>query len=45
MQLSSLITKLNKLGVKSEIVDINGYNKDLAFTINGTKYYAAFTSS
>ena len=45
MKLTSLISRLGKLGIENRIFDGNGYNKNLAFTVNGTTYYASFTSS
>lgn len=44
MKLTSLISRLDKLGIENRIFDGNGYNKNLVFTVNGTTYYASFTS-
>ena len=44
MKISTLNNKLSKLNVQTTIVDYNGYNKSLVFTINGKKYEADFNS-
>lgn len=40
MKITSLISKLNKLNVSHEIVNNNGYNADIKFTINGKSFFA-----
>lgn len=42
MTTSNLISKLNKLNINYSIVDINGYNQDIAFSINGMSFKAGF---
>jgi hypothetical protein len=43
MKISSLISKLTKMNVPFTILEGNGYNKDIEFSINGTKFEASFT--
>jgi hypothetical protein len=40
MKITSLISKLNKMNVSHEIVNNNGYNADIKFTINEKSFYA-----
>ena len=42
MKISSLISKLNKMNISHTIIDINGYNKDIQFSINGLTFLAGF---
>lgn len=42
MTTANLISKLNKLGIENHIEDINGFNQDVIFIINGVKFYAGF---
>ena len=42
MKISNLISKLNKMNVSHTIVDVNGYNKDIQFSINGLTFLAGF---
>lgn len=43
MTTSSLVSKLNKMNIAHSIVDVNGYNKDIQFIINGLTFKAGFT--
>jgi hypothetical protein len=43
MKISSLISKLTKINVPFTILEGNGYNKDIEFSINGSKFEASFT--
>jgi len=45
MKTTNLISKLNKLKIEHTIIDINGYNKDIVFVINGITFYAGFNSN
>ena len=38
----NLITKLTKMGITYTILDCNGYNMDIEFTINGKTFKAGF---
>ncbi len=40
MKTTSLISKLNKLNISHEIVNNDGYNADIKFTINGKIFLA-----
>ncbi len=40
MKTTSLISKLNKLNITHEIVNNNGYNADIKFTINNKVFLA-----
>ena len=42
MTTSNLISKLTKMNVSSTILDGNGYNKDIQFSINGLIFLAGF---
>jgi hypothetical protein len=42
MTTTNLIKKLNKMQVSHNIVDVNGYNQDIHFVINGKKYIAGY---
>ena len=44
MTTTNLITKLNKMNITHSIVDINGFNQDIKFTINGIVFKAGFTT-
>lgn len=44
MTTSNLINKLNKMNITHSIVDINGFNQDIKFTINGMLFAAGFTT-
>jgi hypothetical protein len=44
MTTTNLIAKLNKMNITYSIVDINGYNQDIKFTINGMVFAAGFTT-
>lgn len=43
MTTQNLISKLTKINVNYAIVDYNGYNKDIQFSINGLTFKAGFT--
>ena len=45
MKTANLINKLNKMNIENKIVDVNGYNKDVVFTINKMTFYAGFTAN
>jgi hypothetical protein len=45
MKTTNLISKLNKLKIEHTIIDINGYNKDIVFVINGITFYAGFNTN
>lgn len=45
MKTTNLISKLNKMNVKHKIEDVNGYNKDIVFTINNITFKAGFNTS
>jgi hypothetical protein len=40
MKSATLIKKLEKFGIPYNVVDVNGYNKDIEFTINDTNFKA-----
>jgi hypothetical protein len=42
MTTATLIKKLNKMNVEHTIVDFNGYNMDIVFTICGMTFNAGF---
>jgi hypothetical protein len=42
MTTQNLINKLNKINVLYSIVDVNGYNQDIHFVINGKNYIAGY---
>ena len=42
MTTAALITKLTKMNVSYTVLDINGYNKDIQFSINGFTFKAGF---
>ena len=42
MKAANLINKLNKINVKSNVVNVNGYNMDVEFTINGMFFKAGY---
>jgi hypothetical protein len=42
MTISNLISKLNKINISYSILDVNGYNKDIQFSINGLIFKAGF---
>ena len=44
MTTSNLISKLNKNNIECKIEDINGYNKDIKFFINGMTFRAGFNT-
>jgi hypothetical protein len=43
MKITSLISKLTKMNVPFTILEGNGYNKDIEFSINGSVFEASFT--
>lgn len=42
MKVLSLVSKLNKMKVSFVVVDVNEYNKDIAFQINGKTFKAGY---
>ena len=42
MTTTALISKLTKLNIPHNILDCNGYNMDIEFTINGKTFKAGF---
>jgi hypothetical protein len=42
MKVSSLTSKLSKLNIAFVILENNGYNKDVQFSINGLNFKAGF---
>jgi hypothetical protein len=42
MTTTNLITKLNKMNIPYTILDCNGYNMDIEFTINNYTFKAGF---
>lgn len=44
MKLSTLLNKLSKLKIESEVVNNNDYNKTLKFSLNNKKYEATYNS-
>lgn len=44
MTTTNLISKLNKSNINFTIEDINGYNKDIVFLINGMTFKAGFNT-
>ena len=42
MTTQNLISKLNKMNVSHTVLENNGYNKDIQFTINGLIFKAGF---
>jgi hypothetical protein len=42
MTTQNLISRLTKMNVSHTILDNNGYNKDVQFTINGLTFKAGF---
>jgi hypothetical protein len=44
MTTTNLITKLNKMNINHSIIDINGFNQDIKFIINGMVFKAGFTT-
>ena len=42
MTTTNLIAKLTKMNVSSTILEGNGYNKDVQFSINGLTFLAGF---
>ena len=42
MQVTSLASKLNKMNIQNSIVDLNGYNKEVVFSINNMNFSADF---
>lgn len=42
MTTTTLISKLGKMNIPYTIVDFNGYNMDIVFTINGKTFKAGF---
>jgi hypothetical protein len=45
MTTQNLISKLTKMNVQHTILDNNGYNKDVEFTINSLTFKAGFIDS
>jgi len=45
MTTANLISKLTKMNVAYTVVDVNGYNMDIEFSINGLKFSAGFNTS
>jgi len=43
MRVQSLISKLNKINVSYTVLENNGYNKDIQFSIKGLFFKAGFT--
>ena len=43
MTIANLISKLKKTNVAHTILENNGYNKDIKFSINGKTFKAGFT--
>lgn len=43
MTTQSLQSKLSKMNISYSIIDFNGYNKEIAFSINGLNFKAGFT--
>lgn len=43
MKTETLIQKLTKLNIQNKIVDLNGYNKDMYFKINGLQFVAGIS--
>jgi hypothetical protein len=44
MNISILISKLNKLNISHEIVNNNGYNADIKFTVNNKVFLAGIVN-
>jgi hypothetical protein len=42
MTTTNLISKLRKMKISHEILSVNGYNKNIQFSINGLTFYAGF---
>jgi hypothetical protein len=42
MTTTTLISKLNKMNIAHTILDCNGYNMDIEFTINNKKFKAGY---
>ena len=42
MKVSNLLNKLSKLNIKHSIVDVNGYNQDIEFSINNMIFKAGY---
>ena len=40
MKSATLKKRLKNMGIPYNVVDVNGYNKDIEFTINGTDFKA-----
>lgn len=45
MTTANLISKLTKMNVTYTVVDVNGYNMDIEFSINGLNFSAGFNTS
>ena len=45
MNTAQLTIKLSKLNIPHSIIDVNEFNKDIKFTINGLEFYAAYTAN
>lgn len=45
MKVSNLTSKLNKMKVPFTVVDVNEWNKDIVFQINGKTFKAGFTAA
>ena len=45
MKVLNLTSKLNKMNTLFVIVDVNGYNKDIVFQVNGKTFKAGFTDA
>ncbi len=45
MTTANLISKLTKMNVEYTVVDVNGYNMDIEFSINGLNFSAGFNTS
>jgi len=44
MTTTNLIAKLTKMNVDYNVLENNGYNKDIQFSINGQTFKAGFTN-
>lgn len=42
MKVLSLVSKLNKMKVPFVVVDVNEYNKDIVFSLNGLQFKAGY---
>ena len=44
MTTTNLIAKLTKMNVDYKVLENNGYNKDIQFSVNGITFKAGFTN-